>query len=383
MFKFIRQRIGWKLFLSHISVTIISLVVLIIAAQFVSPASFNQYMMSEEMQSNMGSMMGEMGMSNMMADQEQLYQDFNAAIQNLITLTGIAAFAAAVIASLLVTRQMSKPVQELNTASQKIAEGNYQERVNIPGKANQRDEIGSLAANFNQMAGQLEKTETMRRQLIGDVAHELRTPLASIKGSMEGLIDEVLSPSPETYQKIYQEANRMQRIIDDLQNLSRVESGNYELDIAQIQIAPVIESAIRTLQSQYEDKNVSLESQIETNLPNTTADPVRIQQVLINLIGNALQYTPEGGHVLVSAVHEGSEILVKVRDDGIGLTPEDLELIFNRFYRVDKSRSRAGGGSGIGLTISKHLVEAHGGKIWAESDGEGQGSAFIFTLPVR
>jgi len=384
MIKFIRQRIGWKLFLSHLSVTIISLVVLSIAAQFISPATFNhRFMMSGEDAVNMEKMMQGMGMGNMAFDQQFLYQEFNAAIQEVIVFTGIAAFVTAVGASLLVTRQLVKPVQEMTAASQLIAEGRYEKRVTVSGRPDEQDELGGLANNFNSMANQLEKTETMRRQLIGDVAHELRTPLASIRGTVEGLIDEVLPHSPETYHKIHQEAARMQKIIDDLQNLSQVEAGNYQLDLADIAIEPIIQAVISTLEPQFKEKGVALTAEIKENLPPARADAARIQQVLINLVGNALQYSLPGGQVTIRTKLDGGHLLTSVSDTGIGLKEEELQLVFNRFYRVDKSRARASGGSGIGLTIAKHLVEAHQGRIWAESEGEGQGSTFTFTLPVK
>ena len=383
MIQLFRQRIGWKLFFSHLSVTIISLLVLSIAAQFISPATIShRFMMSDEMTATMGNMMQGMGMGDMTLNQQYLFEEFNAAMQEVIVFTGIAAFVAAVGASLLVTRQLVKPVQEMTAASQQIAAGRYEKRVTITGTPEQQDELGGLANNFNSMAEQLERTETMRRELIGDVAHELRTPLASIKASMEGLMDEVIPPSPETYHKIHQEAARMQKIIDDLQNLSRVEAGNYQLDLAEIQIEPIILAVISTLEPQYKDKNVTLSTEIEKNLPTTLADAARIQQVLINLVGNALQYSLPGGQVRIRTKLEKGAILTAVSDTGIGLKAEELTMVFNRFYRVDKSRSRASGGSGIGLTIAKHLVEAHQGRIWAESGGEDQGSTFFFTLPV-
>lgn len=384
MIKFIRQRIGWKLFFSHLSVTIISLLVLSIAAQFISPATFShRFMMSDEMTATMGNMMQGMGMGDMASNQQYLLNEFNAAMQEVIVFTGIAAFVAAVGASLLVTRQLVKPVQELSAASQQIAAGRYEKRVTTTGTPEQQDELGGLANNFNSMAEQLEKTETIRRELIGDVAHELRTPLASIIASMEGLIDEVIPHSPETYHKISQEAARMQKIIDDLQSLSRVEAGNYQLDLAEIQIEPIIQAVISSLEPQYKDKNVTLTAEIEENLPEAIADAARIHQVLINLVGNALQYSLPGGQVRISTKLDQGKLLTTIRDTGIGLKEEELNMVFNRFYRVDKSRSRASGGSGVGLTIAKHLVEAHHGRIWAESDGEGQGSSFCFTLPAK
>jgi two-component system sensor histidine kinase BaeS len=192
----------------------------------------------------------------------------------------------------------------------------------------------------------------------------------------------VLPPDAETFHHIHQEADRLQRLVRDLQELSRVEAGAYELDRRPADLADLVRAVVDRLARQFEDKGVALETDLPGDLPPILADEDRIGQVLMNLVGNALQYTPEGGQVRITAHREGDAVAIAVRDTGIGIPPEHLPHLFTRFYRVDKSRSRAGGGSGIGLTIARHLVEAHGGTIRVESPGSGQGSAFIFTLPV-
>ncbi|HEX7620482.1 MAG TPA: ATP-binding protein, partial [Anaerolineales bacterium] len=245
------------------------------------------------------------------------------------------------------------------------------------------DELGQLANSFNQMAEKLEQVEAMRRQLIGDVSHELRTPLTAIKGSMEGLMDGVLPGTVGTYQQIHQEAGRLARLVDDLQELSRVEAGAYPLDVRPVALSTLAQSTLKRFAAQALAKRVELRSDLPADLPIVLADQDRITQVLTNLVGNALQYTPEGGQVTIQSRRRQDEIHISVVDTGIGIPAEHLPHLFTRFYRVDKSRSRqAGGGSGIGLTIARHLVEAHGGRIWAESGGEGQGSTFSFTLKV-
>ena len=170
--------------------------------------------------------------------------------------------------------------------------------------------------------------------------------------------------------------------MNDLQELSRVEAGAYELNRTPIQITKLVEQTTARLQPQFEEKGVNLELKVPTNVPTVLADEDRISQVLLNLVGNALQYTPSGGTVTISVEKQSSELLITIRDTGIGIATEHLPHLFTRFYRVDKSRSRAGGGSGIGLTIVKYLVEAHGGRVWAESKGTGKGSLFGFSLPV-
>jgi len=223
--------------------------------------------------------------------------------------------------------------------------------------------------------------ETMRRQLIGDVTHELRTPLTSIKGYMEGLVDGLLPSTPETFNQIHREADRLSRLVDDLQELSRVEAKAYSLDIRSVAVSNLVQTTVKRLTPQATAKRITLHSSLPADLPPLQADEDRITQVLVNLVANAIQYTPEGGDVTISAVHQADEIRVSVKDTGIGIPTEHITNLFTRFYRVDKSRSRnAGGGSGIGLTIARHLIEAHGGRIWVESKGEGQGSIFSFSL---
>jgi signal transduction histidine kinase len=215
------------------------------------------------------------------------------------------------------------------------------------------------------------------------VTHELRTPLTSIKGYMEGLVDGVLPAIPETFNQIHREADRLSRLVDDLQELSRVEAKAYSLDVRSVAVSNLVHTIVKRLSPQATAKRIILRSNLPADLPPVQADEDRITQVLLNLVANAIQHTPEGGDVSISAARQSDEVHIAVQDTGVGIPPEHLVNLFTRFYRVDKSRSRnAGGGSGIGLTIAKHLVEAHGGQIWAESRGEGQGSTFTFSLKI-
>jgi histidine kinase len=376
----LRGRLAWKLFISYLIVVIVGVLVLTTAAELTVPSSFERHLAA--MGSMMQQMMGDSGMG--MDLDTDLFANFRAAVSEALLLATLASVLVAIIVSVVFSRRIVAPIEEMMTISQRIAEGHYDERVDIPGALQpaEMDELALLAVSFNQMASTLNKTENLRQQLIGDVAHELRTPLATIMASMEGLIDGVLPAQAETYQQVHREADRMQRLVYDLQELSRVEAGVYELDIKDLQLADLIESTHVRLERQFDDKEVGIEINLPPNLPPVRADENRIGQVLLNLLGNALQYTPSLGMVHVSADRVEQEIVVSIRDTGVGIPLEDLSLIFTRFYRVDKSRSRVGGGSGIGLTIAKHIVEAHGGRIWAESSGAGQGSTFRFSLPV-
>jgi histidine kinase len=366
--KTIQRHLGWKLFFSYLTIILVGVVSLVIAAEFVTPTAFIRHM------AEMTGMGGNMG--GMMAD---LTASFQSAINEILLIAVTLAFITAVFVSTFVTRRIVKPVQAMNVASQRIANGRYSERVQVIGE----DELADLAQSFNQMAHTLAQTEERRRQLIGDVAHELRTPLSSIRSVMEGLIDGVLPVEPATFLDVQREVNRLQRLVHDLEELSKAEAGELSMELIQISPITFVETAVTRLTPQFEDKGVQLRTDLPDNLPQVNVDPARMTQVMLNLLGNALQYTPAGGEVTITAKAEASHLMIAVQDNGIGISAESLSHLFERFYRVDKSRSRAGGGSGIGLTISQHIVEAHNGRLTATSPGLSQGSTFTMTLPVN
>lgn len=375
---YIRARLGLKLFLSYLAVLLVGVSVIWAATQIATPRAYARHLAFMEEQMGAGFMMGQgqgQGQGRgMMAD---FYENFQASFNEALLIAVLSATVIAVLVSWLLSRNIVSPVQAIMSASQRIAAGHYDERVNAQGA----DEIAQLAARFNQMASHLEQVETMRRQLIGDVTHELRTPLTSIKGYMEGLVDGVLPANAETFNQIHHEADRLSRLVDDLQELSRVESKAYSLDVRSVSVSSLVQTTLKRLSPQATAKRITLRLNLPADLSLIHADEDRITQVLVNLTANAIQYTPEDGEVTLSAARHGDEIHISVKDTGIGIPQEHLANIFTRFYRVDKSRSRnAGGGSGIGLTIARHIVEAHGGKIWVQSGGEGKGSTFSFSL---
>jgi histidine kinase len=384
--KWIQSHLGIRLFLSYLVVVVVGMSILFVTARAIAPGAYQRHLMIMDQQMGEETMMGGAGQgqgrgagrgqggNGMMGG---FYQDFLASFNEALFVAAGLATVAAVAASIMLSRSITSPIRKMMSASQRIAEGEYGERVEVSGS----DEVAQLGARFNEMAAQLEQVELRRRQLIGDVTHELRTPLTAIKGSMEGLMDGVLPAEAETFEQIHREAGRLSRLVDDLQELSRVESRAYTLELRPVDVSASIRTVMKRLAYQFDEKQVKLESDLPAGALMAQADPDRIEQVLTNLLGNALHYTPEGGSVQVRAAYAGDTVQVSVRDTGIGIPPEHLAQIFDRFYRVDKSRSRLKGGSGIGLTIARHLVESHGGRIWAESEGEGQGSAFTFTLP--
>lgn len=365
--RLLRGRLAWRLFLSYLIILLVAVVVLDMTAEVQSPGTLARDITRLE---------------TLLKENPALAADlrgnFSAAVNEILAVGTLIAIIAAILVSLFTARRIVEPIRAMMDASQHIAAGDYHERVHVPSQ----DELGALAQSFNQMAEALEQTERRRMELIGDVAHELRTPLASIKGSIEGLVDGILPAEPETLLDIQREVARLQRLVADLTELSRAEAGQITLEFRPAAPSDLIEAAVDRLAPQFEDKGVKLNVLVPPSLPRVRADAGRITQVLLNLLGNALQYTPPGGHVTLQGWTEDREILLSVADTGIGITPEQLPHIFERFYRADKSRSRAGGGSGVGLTIARHLVTAHGGRIWASSQGTGCGSTLTFTLPI-
>ena len=374
----VRRRLGLRLFFSYLIVLFVGVLVLVVASQFTLPVAFDRHMQGLAMGQQMGMGPGRGQGVGMMSG---FYNDFRAGFNETLLYAIIAAVVVAMGVSIFFSRGVVAPLRAMTDASQRIAAGHYDERVQIRGD----DELAQLGERFNQMAEKLEQVESMRRRLIGDVSHELRTPLTAIKGSMKGLMDGILPATHETYQQIHTEADRLNRLVDDLQELSRVEAGSYHLDVRPVDVSALAQTVAKRLSLQFESKRISLDLELAAGLTRVQADEDRAVQVLTNLVGNALQYTPENGKVIISAKQLIDEVQIAVKDSGIGIPSEHLAHIFDRFYRVDKSRSRhAGGGSGIGLTIARALVEAMGGRIWVESGGEGQGSTFTFTLkPAR
>ena len=367
-------RFGSKLLATYLLVLLIAFVVLIIVVGFAIQPALNRHMGNMDM--GMGMQMG-----GGMGPNSDVVQNTRAAVSEALLWAAGTAIIVAVVLSIWLTRQVVSPVREMMLASREIAQGHYEKRVGTAGDVDSTDELAQLALSFNQMAAQLERTEKMRRELIADVSHELRTPLTAIKGYSEGLVDGVLPANDEAYKQIHKEAERMQRLVSDLEELSRVEAEGFTVQTRPLSLAGLERSLRKQVGRQFADKGVSLQFKIPARLPHVMADEDRLGQILLNLLGNSLSYTPAGGRVLVSVARADGDVRIDVSDTGAGIAAEHLPLIFNRFYRVDKSRSRPGGGSGIGLTIAKRLVEAHGGRIWATSQGTGKGSTFSFTLP--
>ena len=376
-----RTSLRTKLFLSYLAVVLI-----VVATVFVVMSEFAPDFFGASMHSMMSDSGGNgMGMGGQGTGNDVVTANLDAAFRQAVTqgllLSASLATVAALALSFLVARQIANPVRRMLTATRRIGSGHYAERVVVP-PANSGDDLGQLAASFNDMASALEKTERRRVELVGDVAHELRTPIATLTGYLEGLLDGVVEPSPETWAKLHTESLRLRRIVDDLQELSRAEARQIPMRTARVSPEAIVNAARDRVAAEYTEKGLELRIAPLASLPDVMADQDRAVQALTNLLTNALRYTPAPGSVDVSVTREGPMLAFRVRDTGVGIAPENLPRVFERFYRVEKSRSRALGGSGIGLTITKALVEAMRGSIRVESAGLGKGSAFTFTLPI-
>jgi len=290
---------------------------------------------------------------------------------------GLIAVAIALVITFFLSRRILAPVRALTSAARRLGRGDFSQRVQVK----DRSELGELADTFNSMAGDLERAEQLQRNMVADVAHELRTPLSNIRGYLEAVRDGVIKPDAAIIRSLDEEATLLSRLVDDLQELSLAEAGELKLICQAGNIGELIKQTVAGVQAQAAAKGLSVSIEMPDKLPPVNIDSHRISQVLRNLLDNALAHTAKGGTITVTAKQEGSWVEVAVIDTGEGIPAEDLPNIFERLYRVDKSRARATGGSGLGLTIAKRLVEAHGGEIKAISE-LGKGSCFSFTIPV-
>jgi signal transduction histidine kinase len=305
-------------------------------------------------------------------------------VNRTLLLIAVVAGLGAVLLILGLSRRILTPVEALTAAVRRMEAGDLSQRVEVTS----RDEIGDLARAFNAMADGLARLEELRRNMVTDVAHELRTPLSNIRGYLEALQDGVVEPERHIVDSLHEEAMLLNRLVDDLQELSLAEAGQLKLERQPVALADIADRAVEAVRPRAEAEGITLQVDLPGDLL-VDVDPQRIGQVLRNLLENALTHTPPGGEVGVAARaacpepsrRGGQWVEVSVRDTGIGIPAEDLPYVFERFYRADKSRSRATGGAGLGLAIARQLVEAHGGRIWVEST-EGEGSTFAFALPT-
>jgi two-component system OmpR family sensor kinase/two-component system sensor histidine kinase BaeS len=328
--------------------------------------------------------------------QEQSFLD---QVNQALLLAGALAGALSILLGLGLSRGLTAPLARLTAAARRIAGGDLSQRVPETGSA----EIATLGQAFNQMAADLEKAEELRRNLLADVAHELRTPLSVLQGNLRAILDGVYPLEQAEIAALYDESRLLSRLVDDLHELAQAEAGQLHLDLRPTDVVEVVQTALANLAVAAEAKGVRLATDLAHGLPPVLVDPDRLAQIMRNLLSNALRHTPEGGQITVSATYNGrcefneAAVRIVVADTGEGIPPDDLAHIFDRFWRADRSRARqtvglsiprqardsasSGRGSGLGLAIARHLVQAQGGQMGVESE-VGQGSRFWFTLPV-
>ena len=362
-----------------ITYRITGLMFLLIAATVLGLTSLANWQMSNRFEDYLitsyehGQMMGHVGMG-------LPEHSFLSSVHQALIWVGLVILIVGLAASYVLARGITIPLLKLNAAVQEIAKGNYSQRVT----ASSDDEVGQLANAFNRMAEALEANNLLRRQLLADIAHELRTPLAVVQGNLEGMLDGVIHSDKEQLGSLHEETVHLGHLISDLRDLSLAEAGQLSLDKNLTDIDQIISRAVSMLLPLADEKNIALEY-LPQPAPLIEVDAGRISQVLYNLMINAIRYTPETGRISLTTGmgSEGGQewLKVSVCDSGAGIDPSDLPYIFDHFYRADKSRARRSGGSGIGLSIVKQLVESHGGRVNVESK-LGEGSCFTIYLPV-
>jgi signal transduction histidine kinase len=305
-----------------------------------------------------------------------LEQGFLRATRAALWLAAFAASAAALILALFLVRQTTNPLRQLEAATQRIAKGDFDEEVEIRSS----DEIGRLAEAFNEMARSLKLSEEAKRRMIADISHELRTPLAAVRSALEGLRDGLFEPSSATFASLHDRVLLLTRLVGDLHQLALADAGQLSIERQATRLDAIVNGIVETVGFQIEDSGLTLETAIDPAIPALLIDANRIEQVLLNLLANAIRHTPEGGRIELHADRTSeSEVTLSVCDTGSGLAPEDVERVFERFYCADPARE--GVGAGLGLAIAKALVEAHGGRVWAENRPL-RGACFKIVLPI-
>jgi two-component system sensor histidine kinase BaeS len=291
--------------------------------------------------------------------------------------TGIAVLLGLLL-TLWLAHRLVRPITDLTSAARVIARGGTPPPVPVRGK----DEITELARAFNKMTERLAADEEQRRRLFAGVAHELRTPLSVIQGTLEGMLDHVLEATPERIAMLHSQSLLLARLITDLRDLSLAQAGQLQLNVQAIDAGPVVRETLEALAPLADERGVVLRADVPKGLPRIDADPDRLRQIVQNLVENAVRYTPAGGEIQVSMQADDADVRLVVSDTGVGVAAADLPYIFRHFYRADQSRARSSGGTGLGLAIVKSLVEAHGGRVAVDS-AVGRGSTFTVTFPRR
>jgi len=294
-----------------------------------------------------------------------------------ILLSGLTAIGLALLLAIILSRTLTRPIRELTSATQVVSGGNLAQQVPV----RSRDELGQLATSFNNMSADLVRSLNLRRQMTADIAHELRTPVSIILGHAEAVHDGVLSASMETFEIIREEAERLEHLVEDLRTLSMADAGELKLVVRPYPPQKLLQDVQKTYNHQAKQKKITISTKAATDLPEIAVDPQRMKEVFSNILDNALRYTPENGRIALSAEVAEDSIEMRVKDSGPGVASNELDRIFERFYRTETSRTREEGGSGLGFAIAKSIVEKHNGRIRAESQ-LGHGLTVIIRIPI-
>ena len=286
---------------------------------------------------------------------------------------------AALAVSFYVSRRLQRSVTEVASAATDVAQGNYDVRVSSPRLG---DDFDALSTAFNQMASRLQTVDSTRQQLFGDLAHEIRTPVAVLEAYIEALEDGVRTLTPQTATMLRDQTRRLVRFSNDVAALAKAEESSVSMSYANIDVDRLTHRCVAAAQERYDNKGVALRVRLQKALPPLWADEQRLSQVLGNLLENALRHTPSGGSVEVNCVRDGDRLRIAVADTGEGIAAEHVNRVFERFYRADSARDREHGGAGLGLAIAKALVEAHAGAISVASAGPGGGATFTLAMPI-
>jgi histidine kinase len=358
----------FRLVISHLLVVVVAVVVTALMSRSLAGSFFEGHLQD---MGHDATMMGG-GMSDEMFG--SLRDGFTDSFARALTIAVIVSGITAVVASAFAAVRVLRPLEAIRIAARRLAAGSYSQRVPIPTEG----ELAALASDVNALAEALEQTEERRLRLISEVAHELRSPLTTIQGYMEGLLDGVFAPNEDIFAASAREASRLQKVVADLSTLSQADEGAFQLQMELVDLGVVATEAAERLRPQFESEGIDLDIEASEPLP-VIGDSNRLTQVMTNIIGNALVHARDGGHAKVRADRDGRSARVRISDDGRGIEPERLDLIFERFYRADRDHP---GGTGIGLTIARRFARLHGGDVTASSAGLGAGAVFEVRIPL-
>lgn len=361
-----RPRLATRLMQAQALVVGMGTITLVISAVLVAPTLFHEHLIHTGI-----------------ADVEVQFhaeEAFASAFAISVALATLTSLLAAGAISWFMVRRVSQPVEELADSAEIVATGQY--NVSVP-DATFSTELHRMSTSFNEMATRLAATNQTRTRLLADLAHELRTPLATLEAYVDGMEDDVLPHDAESWKTMRDQIHRLKRLAGDLREVTAAEEHALGMDLTVTDVQDTVSAAISAVSPRYAAKQVALNVQTGFQPTRVLADGLRLQQVWGNLLDNALRHTPSGGAVTVSLTRQGSDAVITVADTGEGIPTEQLPLVFERFHRVDPSRVSAdGGGSGLGLTIARAIITDHGGRIRADSDGAGTGTTFTIVLPA-